>query len=73
MCHLHPHTVIIRFSTISDAELDTQIRSVKEEMPDVGQRMTLGALRSKGIVVPRRRICEALHRVDPINIALMAA
>ena len=39
-------------------------------MPDVGERLLQGALRSKGIIVQRRRVHEAVHRVDPINVAL---
>jgi hypothetical protein len=39
-------------------------------MPEIGERMMLGALRSRGIVVPRHRVRQILHRVDPISIAL---
>ena len=50
--------------------MDTHICVIKQDMPDVGERMLQGALRSKGVIVPRRRIREAVHRVDPINVAL---
>ena len=59
-----------RFADISDAELDQSVTAVKEQMPDIGERMVTGALRSNGIHVPQRRVRQSLHRVDPINIAL---
>lgn len=46
------------------------VTAVKEQMPDIGERMVTGSLRSNGIHVPRRRVQQSLHRVDPINIAL---
>lgn len=59
-----------RFSTLTDSELDAHVCDVKQNMPDVGERMLQGALYSKGVIVPRRRLREAIHRVDPINVAL---
>ena len=41
-----------RFADISDAELDQSVTAVKEQMPDIGERMVTGALRSNGIHVP---------------------
>ena len=39
-------------------------------MPEIGERMTMGALRSRGITVPRRRVRQMLHKVEPISAAL---
>lgn len=39
-------------------------------MPEIGERMTVGALRSRGITVPRHRVRQMLHKVDPIGAAL---
>ena len=61
---------LYRFADISDADLDQSVTAVKEQMPDVGERMITGALRSNGIHVPRRRVRQSLHRVDLINVAL---
>ena len=41
------------FSSISDEELADLIRVIKEELPDVGERM-LGILHFKGVNVQRR-------------------
>lgn len=58
-------TIFTRFSCLTDAELDQRVESIKVDMPDVGQRMVQGLLRSQGITVPQRRIRESLKRVDP--------
>ena len=39
-------------------------------MPEIGERMTLGALRSRGIFVQRHRVRVVLRKVDPISSAL---
>lgn len=59
-----------RFSDITDTSLLLQVSSIKEIMPDAGERMLAGALKSRGLKIPRRRIRAALHEIDPINTAL---
>ena len=39
-------------------------------MPEIGERMMMGALRSRGITVQRHRVRQMLHKVDPISSAL---
>ena len=59
---------IILYSTyISEEELEHHIVKVKETMPDIGERMTIGALRA---TVPRHRVRRALNNIDPIGSAL---
>ena len=58
------------FSDISDQELDTRVAEVKRVMPDAGQSMVKGTLRSQGIHVPVVRVRESVSRVDPINTTL---
>lgn len=59
-----------RFSDLSDEALECVILDIKESMPEIGERMTMGALRSRGIIVPRHRVRQILHKVDPISTAL---
>lgn len=59
-----------QFSAISDEELCSQLAEIKLEFPDVGERMALGIFRSKGMIIPRRRIREAFHLIDPINTSM---
>ena len=58
------------FSDVSDQELDTRVAEVKRVMPDAGQTMVKGILRSQGIHVPVVRVRENVSRVDPINTPL---
>ena len=45
-----------RFSDITDDDLEHIIMDIKESMPEIGERMTMGALRSRGLTVPRHRV-----------------
>ncbi len=56
-----------RFSNISDVD---EIRDVKMNHPNDGERMVIGHLRQKNICVPRSRARASIHRVDPINTQL---
>ena len=54
-----------KYSIISDSELEKKIQEIKLQMPDIGEKMITGVLRSNGISVQRHRIRKALHSVDP--------
>lgn len=58
------------FTEISDDEICRQLLLMKSDFPDIGERMAVGLFRSRGMIVPRRRIRDAFHRVDPINTSL---
>lgn len=47
-----------------------EVSTIKDEMRQAGEKLLAGILSSQGIHVPRRRIREALHDVDPIDTAL---
>ena len=59
-----------RFSNISDFHLKSLIVSIKTSFPDCGGRIVIGALRSKGYIIPRSRVRAVIHEVDPINTSL---
>ena len=63
-------STICRFSDITNEDLEHIILDVKGSMPEVGERLTMGVLRSRGIIVPRHRVHQILHKVDPISTAL---
>ena len=63
-------TRIPRFTSISDEDLHLIVSNIKSEMPDIGERILTGVLRSYQIRVPRNRIRDTLHKVDPLNTAL---
>lgn len=59
-----------RFSEITEYDLKSVISLVKAAMPDCGERMVLGYLRSQGIFVQRCRVRAAIHEIDPVNTSL---
>lgn len=59
-----------KYTAITDTDLLFQVSSIKDELPQLGEKLLAGTLLSRGIQVPRRRIREALHKVDPISTAL---
>ena len=59
-----------RFSNISDSDLKDIVSSLKNKLPDCGERIVPGFLRAQGIFIPRCRLRIAIHEVDPINTSL---
>ena len=59
-----------KYSNILDSDLEKKIKEIKMHMPDIGEKMVTGVLRSNGIYVQRRRIRKAIHSIDPIKTAL---
>ena len=59
-----------KFYIISDDDLIAKVKEIKNLMPEIGESMLGGILRSNGICVQRHRIRKPLHIVDPIKIAL---
>lgn len=58
------------FSNISDDDLDRIVRNILHVTPRIGYRLVQGALRQRGLQIQRRRVLEALRRVDPVMITL---
>ena len=54
--------------------LDEQLRTITNETrkitPNIGQKRLVGALRSRGLHIPRRRVRACLREVDPLGTAL---
>ena len=55
------------YSDISDTALDTMVRCYQERNPNCGQALLSGYLRSRGIIVQRKRIRESVCRIDPLR------
>ena len=58
------------FSQISDDTLDIAVRNTLSLSPNSGERMVLGALRGRGLLVQRNRVRKSIFRVDPVSRAL---
>ena len=59
-----------KFSEIGDNELREVMEEVRRSTSNVGQRRMMGALRSRGIRVPRWQVRNMLREIDPVGTAL---
>lgn len=59
-----------KYSDITDYELDREMIEIKQDYPNDGERMLIGHLATRGIIVPRVRVRGSIHRIDPENTAL---
>lgn len=57
-------------SSVTDVDVKHLVSTVKEEMPNVGEKMLHGILKSRGVRVTRRRFRQVIHSVDPFNTVL---
>ena len=60
----------LRYSNITDNDLDRIIMEIKRDHPNDGERMIIGHLTRQNLIIPRARIRASIHRVDPINTQL---
>ena len=58
------------YSNISDAELDREVERIKHVHPNDGERLMMGHLVSRGIILQCTRLRGSIHRVDPENTAI---
>ena len=55
------------YTDINNEQLKDIIREILEILPDAGETIVIGALRTRGIHVQRSRIRQAIIEVDPIG------
>ena len=55
---------------VSDEELTSTIKLIRQDAPYSGVSMMWGSLRARGIRVTRERVRSTLHNVDPLSAAL---
>ena len=61
---------VCTYSTITDAALDQEVRSIKQIHPNDGEHLMAGHLASRGVIVQRARLRGSIHRTDPENTAI---
>ena len=52
------------YSELTDEELDTIVRKIKDVFPNCGYRLLQGHLLRQGYRVPQMQVRHSLHRVD---------
>lgn len=57
-------------ASLSDSDLKQKVLEIKRTLPEVGESIILGQLRSMGYKVTRWRVRETLRSTDPVNVAL---
>ena len=57
-------------ATISDSELRQKVLQIKRTLPEVGESIVIGQLRSMGYKVTRWRVRDILRSTDPVNVTL---
>ena len=55
---------------LSNSEIVAKVSEIKHILPDAGEKLILGKLKSMGYNVTRVRVRDTLRSVDPINTAL---
>jgi hypothetical protein len=50
---------------ISDADLDNLVGDIQKDHPDRGETMAFSCVQHSGVHVPRQRIRDSIHRVNP--------
>ena len=67
--YLKAYNVDNQFSVISDANLDTLVKTFRETKPDSGLRYLVGFLRQHGLKVQGERVRSSVARVDKLGRA----
>ena len=62
---IDPH---LHYSSITDSQLDREIRAIKLQHPNDGEVLVAANLRSRGIHVQRSRLRASIHRIDPDGV-----
>ena len=62
-------SIASQYGVLSDALLDSEVRSILSMHPNAGYRMMTGFLYAKGLRIQQRRVRASLDRVDPVGVA----
>ena len=60
----------LRWTQITDSDLENIVKEIQELTPNIGQARLVGALRSRGLNIPRRRVRNCLRTLDPVGTVL---
>lgn len=60
----------LTFTNITDNDLDREVERIKRMHPNDGERLMIGHLTQRNIIVPRAKLRASIHRIDPVNTAL---
>ena len=52
-------------------QLDAEVQTILTENPNMGEKMLVGALLSRGITVQKEMLRKSIERVDPVGKVLL--
>ena len=59
-----------KYSQITEMQLDAEVQTILTENPNMGEKMLVGALLSRGITVQMEMLRKSIERVDPVGKVL---
>ena len=60
----------LKYSQITEMQLDAEVQTILTENPNMGEKMLVGALLSRGITVQMEMLRKSIERVDPVGKVL---
>ena len=59
--------ISLKYSQVTEMQLDAEVQTMLTENPNMGEKMLVGALLSRGIRVQREMLRKLIERVDPVR------
>ena len=59
-----------KYSQITEMQLDAEVQTILTQNPNMGEKMLVGALMSRGITVQSEMLRKSTERVDPVGKVL---
>ena len=60
----------LKYSQIIEMQLDAEVQTILTQNPNMGEKMLVGALMSRGITVQSEMLRKSTERVDPVGKVL---
>ena len=57
----------LKYSQITEMQLDAKVQTILSQNPNMGEKMLVGALLSRGITVQREMLRKPIERVDHLR------
>ena len=57
----------LKYSQITEMQLDAKVQTILSQNPNMGEKMLVGALLSRGVTVQREMLRKPIERVDPLR------
>ena len=62
--------ISLKYSQITEMQFDAEVQTILTQNPNMGEKMLVGALLSRGITVQMEMLRKSIERVDPVGKVL---